>query len=103
MEESQRRLDGGVARAGLDIAAGQGQIEVGTAADDHPLVERDGLHGHIQRMVAAGQDAHHVQRQIQLGRGQDRHNRAWFFPPHLQFSFKNSRMRRMASIRCSTL
>ena len=82
MEKRQRRLDGGIFVVGSHQTARQPQIQVRAAAH----VQGDGLHGHVQIMVAIGQQAHHVQRQIELCRGQNGHHillSHGAFPPQL--------------------
>ena len=86
MEKRQRRLDGGIFVVGGHQTARQPQIQVRAAAQHHPLIQGDGLHGHVQIMVAIGQQAHHVQRQIELCRGQNGHHillSHGAFPPQL--------------------
>ena len=86
VKKSQRCLDGSVFVIGGHQTARQTQVQVGAAAQHHPLVEGDGLHGHVQIMVAIGQQAHHVQRQIELCRGQNGHHillSHGAFPPQL--------------------
>ena len=73
VEKRQRRLDGGVFIVGGHKAAGQGQRQVIAAAQRDFFVQVDGLHDHVQIVVAVGQRAHNVQRQVQLGRGQHRY------------------------------
>ena len=73
VKKGQRCLDGSVFVIGGHQTARQTQVQVGAAAQHHPLVEGDGLHGHVQIMIAARQKAHHVQRQIELCGGQNGH------------------------------
>ena len=72
-KEGQRGLDSGVFIVGRHKAAGQIQRQVMAAAQRDFFIQVNGLHDHIQIMVAVGQRAHDIQRQIQLGRGQHRH------------------------------
>ena len=70
VEKRQRRLDGGVFVVDRHKAAGQRQAQPLAAAQRDLLVQIDGLHDHIEVMVAVGQRADDVQRKVELGRGQ---------------------------------
>ena len=67
------RLVGRVFFVGSHKAAGQFQLNVGCLLQRDTLIKGNGLHDHIQIMVAIFKKAHDVQRQIQLGRGQNRY------------------------------
>ena len=60
-EKGNGRLDGGIAVVGGHRTAGQAQAQGIAPAEHHPLVQGNGLHGHIQIMIAVGQQTHHIQ------------------------------------------
>ena len=109
VKKGQRRLDGGVLVVDRHKAAGQRQGQIIAAAQRDFFIQINRLHDHIQIMVAVGQRAHNVQRQVQLSRGQHRY-RAVLHRGHSCFYFfiqpcsvKNSRMRFIAVCKWSTL
>ena len=67
VKKGKRSLDGGIFVVGRHKTAGQRQAQIAAGFEDNFLIQVDGLHDHIQIVVAVGQRTHHIQRKIQLG------------------------------------